>query len=151
MKEPEMDNADRVNNSTPLRLKRLVMTLGLVLIIIGTPFTINLFCIVPLILFNTGTSDPAAYGVVSLTFALLTLGTGLAAYIHGNHALKNKPSTPIRFPSQPMLMVGLFIFLYFVFVQTTPIVSIWEVREGHHLQVKAQKQALAAAKEAPHV
>jgi len=111
MKEPEMDNADRVNNGTPLRLRRLVMTLGLVMIIIGMPFTINLLCIVPLILVNTGTPDTAVYGVVSFTFALLTLGTGLAAYIHGNHAVKNKPSNPIRFPSQPMLMVGLFIFL----------------------------------------
>lgn len=45
--------------------------------------------------------------------------------------------------------VGLFIFLYFAFVQTTPIVSIWEVREGHHLQVKAQKQALAASRQEP--
>jgi Ni/Fe-hydrogenase subunit HybB-like protein len=47
--------------------------------------------------------------------------------------------------------VGLFVFLYFAFVQTTPMVSIWEVREGYHLQVKAQKQALAAAREEPHV
>jgi hypothetical protein len=47
--------------------------------------------------------------------------------------------------------VGLFVFLYFAFVQTTPIVSIWEVREGHHLEVKARMQHLAAAKEKPHV
>jgi molybdopterin-containing oxidoreductase family membrane subunit len=47
--------------------------------------------------------------------------------------------------------VGLFVFLYFAFVQTTPIVSIWEVREGHHLEVKARMQHLAAAKEEPHV
>ena len=46
--------------------------------------------------------------------------------------------------------VGMFMFLYFVFVQTTPIVSIWEVREGHHIELKAQKQALAAAREEPH-
>jgi molybdopterin-containing oxidoreductase family membrane subunit len=26
--------------------------------------------------------------------------------------------------------IGLFVFLYFVFVQVFPIVSIWEVREG---------------------
>ena len=45
--------------------------------------------------------------------------------------------------------VGLFLFLYFAFVQTTPIVSIWEVREGHHIQVKAQRQALAASRQEP--
>jgi molybdopterin-containing oxidoreductase family membrane subunit len=45
--------------------------------------------------------------------------------------------------------IGMFLFLYFTFVQTTPIVSIWEVREGHHLQVKAQRQALAASREEP--
>lgn len=27
---------------------------------------------------------------------------------------------------------GIFAFLYFIFVQTAPIVSIWEVREGEH-------------------
>jgi len=47
--------------------------------------------------------------------------------------------------------VGLFLFLYFAFIQTTPIVSIWEVREGHHLEVKARMQHLAAAKEEPRV
>ena len=36
------------------RLKRTIQSLGLVLVIIGTPFTINLFCIVPLILLNSG-------------------------------------------------------------------------------------------------
>lgn len=45
--------------------------------------------------------------------------------------------------------IGMFAFLYFTFIQTTPIVSIWEVREGHHLELKAQKQALAAAREEP--
>ena len=35
------------------RLKRIIQSLGLVLVIIGTPFTINLFCIVPLILLNS--------------------------------------------------------------------------------------------------
>jgi hypothetical protein len=45
--------------------------------------------------------------------------------------------------------IGMFVFLYFVFVQTTPIVSIWEVREGHHLELKAQRQAMAAARKEP--
>ena len=45
--------------------------------------------------------------------------------------------------------VVFFLFLYFAFVQTTPIVSIWEVREGHHIQVKAQRQALAASRQEP--
>jgi hypothetical protein len=30
--------------------------------------------------------------------------------------------------------VGLFGFLYFAFIQLAPIVSLWEVREGKHLE-----------------
>ena len=30
--------------------------------------------------------------------------------------------------------IGLFGFLYFTFVQVAPIVSLWEVREGEHIQ-----------------
>jgi RsiW-degrading membrane proteinase PrsW (M82 family) len=100
-----------MNTTAPTWLKRTVMIIGLILIIIGTPFTINLFCIVPLLLMNSGGSDSAIYGVVSLTFALLTLGAGFAAYRHGSRALENKPSKPVRFPSQPMFMVGAFVFL----------------------------------------
>lgn len=100
-----------MNTTAPTWLKRTVMTIGLILIIIGTPFTINLFCIVPLLFMNSGGSESAIYGVVSLTFALLTIGAGFAAYRHGSRALKDKPSNPIRFPSQPMLMVGAFVLL----------------------------------------
>ena len=111
MKEPKMDDVIEVKSSTPIWLKRTVITLGFIMIIIGTPFTINLLCVVPLILFTSGSSDSTIYGVASLTFALLTLGSGFAAYVHGNRALKDKPSNSIRFPAQPMLLVGLFIFL----------------------------------------
>jgi RsiW-degrading membrane proteinase PrsW (M82 family) len=100
-----------MNTMTPTWLKRTVMIIGLILIVIGTPFTINLLCVVPLLLFNSSGSDTAIYGVVSLTFALVTLGAGIAAYVHGNSAVKEKPSKPIHFPIQPMLMVGAFLFL----------------------------------------
>ncbi|MBK9926683.1 MAG: PrsW family intramembrane metalloprotease [Anaerolineales bacterium] len=100
-----------MNNSTPTWHKRTVMIIGLILAIMGLPFTINLLCIVPLLLINSSGSDAAIYGVVSLTFALLTFGAGAVAYIHGNRALKDKPSNPIRFTLQPMLMLGAFILL----------------------------------------
>lgn len=101
----------RMTTTTPTWLKRTVMTIGLILIIIGTPFTINLLCILPLLMMNSVGSDAAIYGVVSLTFALLTLGAGIAAFWHGNRALKDMPSNPIRFPSHPLIMAGFFMFL----------------------------------------
>lgn len=105
-----MDEVRLVEGTTPTWLKRTVRTAGLILIIIGTPLTINLLCIVPLMLFSSSTTDAMIYGVVSLTVALLTLGAGGAAFWHGNNALKNKPSKPIRFPS-PVLLVGIFLLL----------------------------------------
>ncbi len=95
----------------PAWLKRTVMTIGLVMIIIGTPFTINLFCIVPLVFINSRTEDVVIYGVISLMIALLTLGVGTAAFLHGRSSLKDKPSKHLRFPSHPIVMAGLFIFL----------------------------------------
>ncbi len=100
-----------MENRTPTWLKRTVMSLGLILLIIGTPLAINLLCIVPILLLNSGGTEGTVYGVVSLTLALLTVGAGGAAFWHANRALKNLPSNPLRFPSQPMLMVGLFVFL----------------------------------------
>ena len=72
----------RVNDSgTPLWVKRAVMTIGTVTALIGTPFALNLLCIVPLITFTSrGSTDTVVYGVVSLTFALVTAGAGFAAY-----------------------------------------------------------------------
>ncbi|HEX5634279.1 MAG TPA: hypothetical protein VFX50_13660, partial [Gemmatimonadales bacterium] len=42
--------------------------------------------------------------------------------------------------------IGLFVFLYFVFVQVFPIVSIWEVREGREqrAEVAAHRTAEVA-------
>ena len=100
-----------MNTTTPTWLKRTVMIIGLVMIIIGAPFTINLFCIVPLVMINSRAVDVVAFGVISLLFALLTLGVGIAAYLHGNAALKENPSKPIRFPAQPILLVGIFVLL----------------------------------------
>ena len=50
------------------------------------------------------------YGVVSLTFALLTVGAGMAAFYHANRALKNLPSNPLWLPA-PMLLLGVFVLL----------------------------------------
>jgi len=111
MSEQVMDDLMTVESTTPYWLKRTVMVVGLITAIIGAPFALNLLCIVPLVLFNTSDRDAIAYGVASLTFALLTVGAGFVAYWHGNRALKNIPSKPLRFSTHPMLFVGIFVFL----------------------------------------
>jgi Ni/Fe-hydrogenase subunit HybB-like protein len=42
---------------------------------------------------------------------------------------------------------GLFVFLYFTFIQLIPIVSIWEVREGEHIR-DHKAQAIIAGEDA---
>jgi len=42
---------------------------------------------------------------------------------------------------------GMFVFLYFTFVQLIPIVSIWEVREGEHIR-DHKAQTIIAGEEA---
>lgn len=96
-------------STIPSGLKQAVSIIGLLLMILGIPVAINLLCIVPLVLFNRD-SNAAVYGVVSLTFVLLTLGAGGAAFTHANRSLQNKPSKVLQFPPA-LLMVGIFIFL----------------------------------------
>ena len=86
-----MNETQTTASAVPDRLKRIIQSLGLVLVIIGTPFTINLFCIVPLILLNSGASDGMLYGVVSLTFALLTVGAGMIGNFHAQ-AINGMPN-----------------------------------------------------------
>jgi RsiW-degrading membrane proteinase PrsW (M82 family) len=95
---------------TPAWLKRTVRTTGLILAVPGLIVAINLFCIAPLVLLGGRSDDVLAYGVISLTFTLLTLGAGLAAYWHAQRALNKKPSNPLRLPP-PILFVGIFILL----------------------------------------
>ena len=106
----EMEQAKPVEGTISIRFKRLIMIMGLILMIVGLPVAINLFCIVPLLLFNSSGSEIIIYGVVSLTFALLTLGAGGAAFLHANRSLHNKPSKPLQLPT-PILFVGVFVFL----------------------------------------
>jgi RsiW-degrading membrane proteinase PrsW (M82 family) len=104
----EVVPAQPAGNALPLGLKHLVQGAGLILLIFGLPVTINLFCIVPLMLLSNSGSDVTIYGVVSLTFALITAGAGLAAFVHANNSLHNKPSKPMRLPSPPLLLLGGF-------------------------------------------
>jgi len=110
IKETDMDGLQNMEGTTPVWLKRTVQTIGVILIIIGAPLTINLLCIVPLVLLNASDTDSVIYGVISLTIVLLTLGAGSAAFVHANRALKNMPSKTLRFPST-VLMIGIFVFL----------------------------------------
>ncbi len=111
MNQNDMDGLRFIEGTTPVWLKRTAMIAGLILMIIGIPLAINLLCLVPIVLLNASGSDATIYGVVSLTLALTTIGVGVALFIHANRALKNKPSKPLQFPSQPILLVGIFVFL----------------------------------------
>ena len=111
MNQNDMDGMRFIEGTTPVWLKRTAMIAGLILMIIGIPLAINLLCLVPIMLLNASGSDATIYGVVSLTLALTTIGVGAALFIHANRALKNKPSKPLQFPSQPILLVGIFVFL----------------------------------------
>ena len=110
MNESQQVNLPDVDGVVPVRLKRAVMSAGLVLLILGMPAAINLFCIVPLVVLNGLGFNGVTYGVVSLTVALLTLGVGTVTFLHANRSLQNKPSKLLQLPF-PLLLVGVFIFL----------------------------------------
>ena len=111
MNKQNMADLEIIESDTPIWLKHTVRVIGLILLAAGLPFTINLFCVAPLMLLDSSTPDMMVYGVVSLTFALLTAGVGGIAFIHAGRALKSKPSKPIRFPFHPLLLMGSFTFL----------------------------------------
>jgi RsiW-degrading membrane proteinase PrsW (M82 family) len=68
---------------------------------------------VPLLSFSNADDDLLIFSVISLTFALLTVGAGGAAFLHADRSLQNKPSKPLRLP-QATLLVGIFIPLLLV-------------------------------------
>lgn len=109
--EPTADQVKPVESATPAWFKRAVLITGVIGMIIGGPFTINLLCIVPFVLLNSRSLDTTIYGIISLTVALLTLGAGSAAFIHANRSLQNKPSKPLRLLTPPVLLVGIFFLL----------------------------------------
>lgn len=108
---PETAQANPVESPVPLTLKRAVQVLGLLLLVPSLPIIANLVCFFPLALLNSSGAEVFAYGVVSLTVALLTVGAGLAAFIHANNSLQNKPSKPLQLPATPLLLAGSFVLL----------------------------------------
>ncbi len=108
---PAPEIVQPVESSAPVWFRRAVMNVGILAIIVGTPVSLNLFCIVPLVLLNERGSYVTIYGIASLTIALLTLGAGGAAFFHANRSLQNKPSKPMRFPNPPALFIGIFLVL----------------------------------------
>jgi RsiW-degrading membrane proteinase PrsW (M82 family) len=108
---PAPEIVQPVESSAPVWFRRAVMNVGILAIIVGTPVSLNLFCIVPLVLLNDRGSYVTIYGIASLTIALLTLGAGGAAFFHANRSLQNKPSKPMRFPNPPALFIGIFLVL----------------------------------------
>ena len=110
MNPPEGPHVKPMDGAVPAWLKRAVMSAGFVMLVLGIPVAINLFCIMPLVVLNNAGQEGVIYGVVSLTFTLLTLGAGSAAFLHANRSLQNKPSNVLQLPF-PLLLVGAFIFL----------------------------------------
>lgn len=108
--QPAMEVVKPSESTTPIWLKRLIMAAGLILLIVGVPVAINLFCILPLAVFSSNDSELVIYGLISLALALLTLGAGGVAFLHANRSLQNKPSKSLRFPV-PILLPGIFILL----------------------------------------
>ena len=108
---PNVGQVKPVESATPVWFRRAVLITGVIGMIIGGPFTINLLCIVPLALLSSSSSDSTVYGIISLTVALLTLGAGSAAFIHANRSLQNKPSKPLQVFTPPVLLVGIFFML----------------------------------------
>ena len=107
---PEVRTVKPQDGVVPVWMKRAVLSAGLILLIVGIPVAINLFCIVPLVVLNGIGFEGVIYGVFSLMFALLTLGVGSVAFLHANRSLQNKPSKLLQLPF-PLLFVGIFIFL----------------------------------------
>lgn len=106
----ERNDMNSQESSVPVWFKRAVRLMGLILMIIGLPVAVNLFCLVPLILFSGSGMDAMIYGVISVTIAFLTLGAGGMAFLHANRSLQNKASKSLYLPP-PILFVGAFIFL----------------------------------------
>ncbi|GAB4451010.1 MAG: hypothetical protein OHK0041_13510 [Anaerolineales bacterium] len=105
-----MSEMQTFTSAVPDGLKRLIRTLGVLLIVVGAPLTLNLLCILPLVAITADSREAVYFGVVSLTLVLLTFGAGLAAFRHANRSLNGKPSKPLVFPST-FLLIGIFVFL----------------------------------------
>jgi RsiW-degrading membrane proteinase PrsW (M82 family) len=108
---PISQPANPVESATPVWFKNATLITGVITMILGAPLSINLLCIVPLVLLNSSGSDSTVYGIVSLSLVLLTLGAGSAAFIHANRSLQNKPSKPLQLNIPPVLLVGIFFLL----------------------------------------
>jgi hypothetical protein len=105
-----MNETQSTASAVPHVLKRVILILGLILILIGAPLTISLFCVMLLISIDGGNRETAYFGVASLTLVMLTLGAGMTAFVQANRSLKGKPSKPLRFPST-FLLFSIFVFL----------------------------------------
>ncbi|NWG33206.1 MAG: PrsW family intramembrane metalloprotease [Chloroflexi bacterium] len=105
-----MNETQSAASAVSNRLKRVILTLGSILIVIGAPLMISLPCILTLAAMGGAGKDVTYFGVASLTLVVLTFGTGMTAFMHANRSLKGKPSKPLRFPPT-FLLFGIFVFL----------------------------------------
>ncbi len=93
-------------NGVPLWFKRAVMTAGLLASLPGLAFLFSYCLVIPIMTLQRD-GNVLESGIVTLVFLLLTLGVGVAAYIHSSRSINGRPSTPLRLPSLWML-VGAF-------------------------------------------
>jgi RsiW-degrading membrane proteinase PrsW (M82 family) len=110
------DQLNSTENVIPARLKRIIKAAGIILLFVGIPPALNLFCIVPFSLID-GSADTPVYILVSLMLVTVTLAAGGAVFYHANRSLNGKPSRPMRLPSMFLLMdVFLFLLLLGIFM-----------------------------------
>ncbi len=106
---------NKMESETSVGFKRMVMAISGILMLIGLPLSANLLCALSSNYFQYGNM---LYSVFSFLAVCLTLGVGIAAFIHSNRSIQKKPSQPLRLPPIPwmvgafglLLLLGLFFF-----------------------------------------
>jgi RsiW-degrading membrane proteinase PrsW (M82 family) len=92
--------------------KQAAMVTGAILMFLGLPLCINLICAVSS---YDSSYENILYSVFSFLAVVLTLGVGLAMFVHGNSSFQKKPSKPLRLPPIPLLVGAFGLLLMFGF------------------------------------
>ncbi|MBC7876924.1 MAG: PrsW family intramembrane metalloprotease [Anaerolineales bacterium] len=101
---------NKMEAETPLVFKRMIMAISGILMLIGLPLSANLLCAMSSSYFQY---SEMLYSVFSCLAVLLTMGVGIAAFIHSNGSIQKKRSKILSMPPIPLLVgaFGLLLFL----------------------------------------